>query len=324
MSDRRWRGGGSGGLDCVTRDCDGIRLSVRCQWKKPVLLVLFVSLVSCEHKGEREGTDRANGRVVAKPAQPVIGNNRGLLFTYFDFRAELKTVDTIQQVPQEVRGDVMVTDPTRRLSGDRVYVADLSRQIVGANKEATYKTRVEKKGSWLARVMPKTSRLNTSVALAARPPATVEGSQRNSSRRSAAKRSHKKPRRKVRSKRGTEKTPAIVATAAPKQTLPQLPSANTTVPAQSKRSTAVVLFGTAWCGSCKSARRYFLSRNIPFRDLDVERDAEGGQYYAAVVKRAGLRPGVVPVILIGSRVLQGFSPLQVGSALAQLAAKPGG
>jgi glutaredoxin len=303
--------------------------------KKTIPLVILLAAVSCRD----EGTSPEKKSASTRAPQLNIQNNRGLLFTYFDFRAEMKTVDSIEHVPKLVRADVMVINPAQRLKGDRIYVADLSKK----NEKGNYSNRVERRGEWLARVMPKTSRLKVGVKLAVNQSAATDQQTRAAPLKAESKRSRLRRQKRSRSSRQTarktarkttrKKAPTKVAVVTPKQSMPHLPALGTspaeTTKTNTKPSTAapktrrggVVLFGTGWCGSCKAARRYFLARKIPFRDLDVEKDAEGGRYYAAVVKRAGLRPGVVPVILIGSRVLQGFSAFQVGSALAQMAAK---
>ncbi|MBN1473031.1 MAG: glutaredoxin family protein, partial [Syntrophaceae bacterium] len=36
----------------------------------------------------------------------------------------------------------------------------------------------------------------------------------------------------------------------------------------------VILYTTSWCPYCTKARNFFLSRNIPFTEYDVEKDRE--------------------------------------------------
>ena len=78
----------------------------------------------------------------------------------------------------------------------------------------------------------------------------------------------------------------------------------------------MILFSTAWCPSCKTARAFFQQRGIPFQELDVERNQQAQQLYLQVSRQARLRPGVVPVIIVGDRVFQGFSRPQIEAALA--------
>ena len=64
----------------------------------------------------------------------------------------------------------------------------------------------------------------------------------------------------------------------------------------------VVLYSTTWCGYCKQARQYFRSNSIPFTEYDVENSRKGRRDYRA------LGGSSVPIILVGNRRLNGFSP----------------
>lgn len=64
----------------------------------------------------------------------------------------------------------------------------------------------------------------------------------------------------------------------------------------------VVLYSTAWCGYCRKAREYFRAKGIAYSEYDVETSDKGRQDYA----RLGARG--VPVILVGGKRLNGFSP----------------
>lgn len=63
----------------------------------------------------------------------------------------------------------------------------------------------------------------------------------------------------------------------------------------------VVMYSTVWCGVCKKAKRYFQKNNIPFKEYDVERSRKGKSDF----RRLGGRG--VPVILVGSKRMNGFS-----------------
>ena len=62
----------------------------------------------------------------------------------------------------------------------------------------------------------------------------------------------------------------------------------------------VTIYTATWCGICKQATAYFRSRNIPFREFDVEKSAKGRKDF----QRLGGRG--VPVILVGDRRMNGF------------------
>lgn len=64
----------------------------------------------------------------------------------------------------------------------------------------------------------------------------------------------------------------------------------------------VVMFSASWCGVCRQAKNYFHSHNIAYRELDIETNSAGREGFAA------LNGTGVPIILVGNRRLNGFSP----------------
>lgn len=214
-----------------------------------------------------------------------VKDGAGLLFSFYDNRAEMRTVDQIGEVAVTARTDVWVTDPQRRLPGDLIYVADL-----GTKGKAGPRVWVEPKGKWLDRVVPKVS---VSEALAQNEPAPEPRTKKRAQR----------PRRRQRPKR---RPPA-------KQAGATEPAARPTTSAQ------VFLFSTNWCPSCRAARAFFEQKGVPFKELDVERDPQAQQAYLTLQQRFGLKRGVIPVIVVGERVFQGFSRPQIEAALATLA-----
>lgn len=65
---------------------------------------------------------------------------------------------------------------------------------------------------------------------------------------------------------------------------------------------SVTMYSTSWCGHCKNARRYFASKGIAYRDIDVENSPEAGREF----KRLG--GSGVPLILVGSKAMSGWDP----------------
>jgi glutaredoxin len=63
----------------------------------------------------------------------------------------------------------------------------------------------------------------------------------------------------------------------------------------------IVLYGTDWCGYCAAARQYFAEHDIPYRDLDIERDDEAAEQHR-LLGHSG-----VPVIVYQDMVWSGFS-----------------
>lgn len=215
-----------------------------------------------------------------------------LYFRYFDRLAVMRTVDSLDQVDSVARSAVEVVPPKRKLPGDLTYVTDLRKK----NKDGTFRVWVEKRSSWLDRVMPKKSLLDN-------PP-------------SAVAQVTKKKRRRWR-KRRPRPTRTRVAGAQPAARQgPQPTSAARSPQPKARKGPEVILFSTSWCGACRKARAYFQARRIPYRDLDVEKDPKAGQLYAAVLKRFKMRPSV-PIIIVNGRVFGGFSPQHIEAALAQ-------
>ena len=64
----------------------------------------------------------------------------------------------------------------------------------------------------------------------------------------------------------------------------------------------VTMYSTAWCGVCKRARGYFATKGIAFTEVDVEKSDAGRRDFEALGGRG------VPLILVGDKVMNGFSP----------------
>ena len=63
----------------------------------------------------------------------------------------------------------------------------------------------------------------------------------------------------------------------------------------------VTMYSTDWCGYCRKAKAYFEANNIPYEELDIERDATAKREFDR------LGGGGVPLILVGDRRMRGFS-----------------
>lgn len=122
-----------------------------------LLPVLVASPSGCRDQGP-------GGDATAPVAGPriTIRDNSGLLFTFFERNAQMRTVERISKVQQDARKAVMVTNLSGNLPQDRIYVADLSSK----GKDGHYRVWIEQRGTWLDRVMPRASvaRLSDDVA----------------------------------------------------------------------------------------------------------------------------------------------------------------
>ncbi|HTY21121.1 MAG TPA: glutaredoxin domain-containing protein [Geobacteraceae bacterium] len=73
--------------------------------------------------------------------------------------------------------------------------------------------------------------------------------------------------------------------------------------AKKERFTGTVeIYVTDWCGYCKQAQRYMKSKGIPYVAYDIEKDSAARQRHKELGGRG------VPLIIIGSEKMNGFSP----------------
>ena len=64
---------------------------------------------------------------------------------------------------------------------------------------------------------------------------------------------------------------------------------------------SITMYSTDWCGHCKNARAYFASKGIRYREIDVEKSESGRKEFKE------LGGGGVPLIIVGDKVMRGFS-----------------
>lgn len=82
-------------------------------------------------------------------------------------------------------------------------------------------------------------------------------------------------------------------------------------------SAEVVLYGTSWCGPCRSTREWFTQKGISFTDHDIEKDKDAAQELKQKKSRQGVRNGGVPVTDVNGTLIIGFAPDQFEAALAR-------
>lgn len=63
----------------------------------------------------------------------------------------------------------------------------------------------------------------------------------------------------------------------------------------------ITMYSTDWCPHCKNARNYFNARGLRFTEYNVETSEAGRKEYEALGGKG------VPVILVGTKVMRGFS-----------------
>ena len=72
---------------------------------------------------------------------------------------------------------------------------------------------------------------------------------------------------------------------------------------------AVKMYATDWCPYCRQARAYFARHAIPYTELDIEKSPSARFEYDSIGGRG------IPLILVGSERINGFSEPRVARAL---------
>ena len=81
------------------------------------------------------------------------------------------------------------------------------------------------------------------------------------------------------------------------------------VSSQTQAQAKVVMYATDWCGYCKQTKRFLDSKGIPFREFDIEKDAEARKAYEALGGRG------IPLIDVNGTLIRGFDPDEILAAL---------
>jgi glutaredoxin len=77
-----------------------------------------------------------------------------------------------------------------------------------------------------------------------------------------------------------------------------------------KAKDKVRIYTAVWCGYCKKAKAHLAAKRVPYDEVDVEA-SEGSRTEFARIGGRG-----VPVILVGSQRMDGFSPDKLDAMLA--------
>ncbi|MEX3773666.1 glutaredoxin family protein [Pseudomonas sp. MYb118] len=78
---------------------------------------------------------------------------------------------------------------------------------------------------------------------------------------------------------------------------------------QIQASANVVLYSTEWCGYCKLSRRFLDQKGIPYKEFDIEKDAQARKAYEA------LGGGGIPFIEVNGTLIRGYDPDAIMAAL---------
>jgi glutaredoxin len=77
-------------------------------------------------------------------------------------------------------------------------------------------------------------------------------------------------------------------------------------------ATPIVMYGTSWCGVCKSARRFMTENGLSYREIDPDATPGGWEHVSQLIGRRA-----VPVIIIDGEVLSGLSERRLMDAVAR-------
>ena len=78
---------------------------------------------------------------------------------------------------------------------------------------------------------------------------------------------------------------------------------------QVRANARVVLYATDWCGYCKLTRRFLDQKGIPFKEYDIEKNAEARKVYEALGGRG------IPVLDVNGTLIRGYEPEAILAAL---------
>jgi glutaredoxin len=93
------------------------------------------------------------------------------------------------------------------------------------------------------------------------------------------------------------------------------------LPVPEEPSGDVTLYMASWCGACKAAAKYLSSRDVPFVEKDIEKDAAAASEMQQKAQAAGKSPRGVPVIDFRGTLLMGFDQQALATLIDQGAKK---
>ena len=219
-------------------------------------------------------------KVEEAPALLVVkDSSEGLLFTWIDEKGDFHIEEKAKDVPLAGRDVVRVVDPSSYDGAhpDRIFVADL--RIAGADGNYPVKAETRAEFDKLA----EDRRGKNGPTLSNTPPLPENSA------------------------------PGSPPAASPSGT-PSPVAGGGSDPSSTSRPT-VILYGASWCGPCHQAAAYLKRKGVAFVEKDIEEDANAAREMQAKLARAGMHGGSIPVLDVRGKLMVGFNPQEVDSAL---------
>jgi glutaredoxin len=222
---------------------------------------------------------RAKPEPVEGPAAalPVVKDStEGLIFSWVDDKGEFHVVEKATDVPIVGRDAVRVMDPTNYDTDHPDKVFVADLRVAGP--DGAYPVRVTSREELDAIALARRGRAGPTLASAAAHPASSgEGP-------------------------------------GPTGGGPSVTPGNAQASSGISRS-GVIVYGASWCGACHQAAAYLKQKGVPFVEKDIEADANAAREMQSKLARAGKRGGSIPVLDVRGKIMVGFNPQEVDSAL---------
>ncbi len=214
---------------------------------------------------------------VEEASAPLVVNDSsdGLLLTWIDEKGDFHIVEKVKDVPLIGRDVVRVVDPV-------TYDVTHPERIFVADlrtaaPDGSYPVRVEPRATFDGLAEARRSKNGLTLSNAAAPPSSAP------------------------------------QPASPSGASSQVASAGRD-PNASPRP-AVILYGASWCGACHQAAAYLKRKGIAFIEKDIEEDANAAREMQSKLAHAGMHGGSIPVLDVRGKIMIGFNPQEVDSAL---------
>ena len=257
------------------------------------LVLHLAGLPACKR---REAAAKAEE---APPPLVLKDSSDGLLLTWIDEKGDFHIVEKVKDVPFVGRDAVRVVDPVTYdgTHPDRIFVADLRT----TSPDGSYPVKVEARTTFDSLAETRRSKNGVTLSNTARPNENPPGSPSSGPSQAVA----------------SADPSQLVAGAGPSQVVAG--AGPSQVVAGADQGTAarptVILYGASWCGACHQAAAYLKRKGVAFVEKDIEEDANAAREMQAKLAHAGMHGGSIPVLDVRGKVMIGFNPQEVDSAL---------